>query len=44
MGYLKDGDNYRKILNNGQIGSKSLTWSKVDQVKPISLVITNQVP
>ena len=35
MGYLKDGDNYRKILNNGQIGSKSLTWSKVDQVKPI---------
>jgi cell division protein FtsQ len=35
MGYLKDGDNYRKILNNGQIGSKSLTWSKVDQDKPI---------
>lgn len=35
VGYLKDGDVYRKILANGKIGSMSLNWAKVDQDKPI---------
>lgn len=35
VGYLKDGDSYRKILDNGKIGSRALEWSKVDQDKPI---------
>lgn len=35
VGYLKDGDVYRKILNNGKIGSQSVNWTKVDHEKPI---------
>lgn len=35
VGYLKDGDTYRKILNNSKIGSQSLPWAKVNQNKPI---------
>lgn len=35
VGYLKDSDSYRKILDNGKIGSRALEWSKVDQDKPI---------
>ncbi|MCT3403018.1 cell division protein FtsQ/DivIB [Lactobacillus helveticus] len=35
VGYLKDGDDYRKILSNGKLGSTAITWTKVDQDKPI---------
>ncbi|MFJ6932630.1 MAG: cell division protein FtsQ/DivIB [Lactobacillus gallinarum] len=35
VGYLKDGDDYRKILSNGKLGSTAITWAKVDQDKPI---------
>ncbi|MBU5980216.1 FtsQ-type POTRA domain-containing protein [Lactobacillus helveticus] len=35
VGYLKDGDDYRKILSNGKLGSNAITWTKVDQDKPI---------
>ncbi|MDH5100332.1 FtsQ-type POTRA domain-containing protein [Lactobacillus kefiranofaciens] len=35
VGYLKDGDVYRKILNNDKIGSQSVNWTKVDHEKPI---------
>lgn len=35
IGYLKDGDSYRKILDNGKIGSTAMSWSKVNQNKPI---------
>lgn len=35
IGYLKDGDDYRKILSNGKLGSTAITWTKVDQDKPI---------
>lgn len=35
VGYLKDGDSYRKILDNGKIGSTAMSWSKVNQNKPI---------
>lgn len=35
VGYLKDGDSYRKILDNGKIGTRALSWSKVNQDKPI---------
>ena len=35
IGYLKDGDDYRKILSNGKLGSTAITWAKVDQDKPI---------
>ena len=34
-GYLKDGDSYRKILDNGKIGTRALPWTKVNQDKPI---------
>ena len=35
VGYLKDGDDYRKILSNGKLGSTAIKWTKVDQDKPI---------
>lgn len=35
VGYLKDGDDYRKILSNGKLGSTAITWTKVDQDKPV---------
>ena len=35
VGYLKDGDSYRKILDNGKIGTRALPWTKVNQDKPI---------
>ncbi|MPW13908.1 cell division protein FtsQ/DivIB [Lactobacillus helveticus] len=35
VGYLKAGDDYRKILSNGKLGSTAITWTKVDQDKPI---------
>lgn len=35
VGYLKDGDDYRKILSNGKLGSTAITWTKVDQDKLI---------
>ncbi|WP_283605211.1 cell division protein FtsQ/DivIB [Lactobacillus gallinarum] len=35
VGYLKDGDDYRKILSNGKLGSTAITWAKVDQDKLI---------
>ncbi|NRO89025.1 cell division protein FtsQ/DivIB [Lactobacillus helveticus] len=35
VGYLKDGDDYRKILSNSKLGSTAITWTKVDQDKPI---------
>ncbi|NRO27832.1 cell division protein FtsQ/DivIB [Lactobacillus helveticus] len=35
VGYLKDGDDYRKILSNSKLGSTAITWRKVDQDKPI---------
>lgn len=35
VGYLKDGDDYRKILSNGKLSSTAITWAKVDQDKPI---------
>lgn len=35
VGYLKDGDDYRKILSNGKLGSTAITWAKVDQDRPI---------
>ena len=35
VGYLKDGDDYRKILSNGKLGSTAITWAEVDQDKPI---------
>ena len=35
VGYLKDGDDYRKILSNGKLGSTAITWAKVDQDKHI---------
>ena len=35
VGYLKDGDDYRKILSNGKVGRTAITWAKVDQDKPI---------
>ncbi|ALJ23596.1 cell division protein FtsQ [Lactobacillus gallinarum] len=35
VGYLKDGDDYRKILSDGKLGSTAITWTKVDQDKPI---------
>lgn len=35
VGYLKDGDSYRKILDNEKIGNKALVWSEVTQNKPI---------
>lgn len=35
VGYLKDSDDYRKILSNGKLGSTAITWTKVDQDKPI---------
>ena len=35
VGYLKDGDDYRKILSNGKLGSTAITWTKVDQDKTI---------
>jgi cell division protein FtsQ len=35
VGYLKDGDSYRKILDNGKIGTRALPWTKVNKDKPI---------
>ena len=35
VGYLKDGDSYRKILDNGKIGTRALPWTKVNQDKSI---------
>ncbi|MCP9317171.1 FtsQ-type POTRA domain-containing protein [Lactobacillus helveticus] len=35
VGYLKAGDDYRKILSNGKLGSTAITWTKVDQDKLI---------
>ncbi|RVU73880.1 MULTISPECIES: cell division protein FtsQ/DivIB [Lactobacillus] len=43
VGYIKDGDRYRKILANGKIGSRSLPWSKVDQQKPLFIGYNKQV-
>lgn len=34
IGYIKEGSNYRKILADGKVGSRSLPWAKVDQDKP----------
>jgi len=35
IGYIKEGKNYRKILADGKVGSRSLPWAKVDQDKPL---------
>lgn len=35
IGYIKDGNNYRKILTDGAIGSRALPWAKVNQEKPV---------
>lgn len=35
LGYLKDGDSYRKILDNGELAGRSLPWSQINQDKPI---------
>lgn len=35
VGYLKDGERYRKILASGEIGSQSLPWEKVQTSKPL---------
>ena len=35
IGYLKDGDNYHKILKNGNIGHQQLQWEQVTQKYPL---------
>lgn len=35
IGYIKDGEKYRKILTNGKIGSQSLSWQQVQHAKPL---------
>lgn len=42
VGYLKDGERYRKILASGKIGSQSLPWSKVEKGKPLFVGYNHQ--
>ena len=35
IGYVKTGSVYRKILSNGGLGTKALSWSEVDHDKPL---------
>lgn len=43
IGFIKDGDRYRKILSNGKIGSQSLAWSEINQDKPIFIGYSHKV-
>lgn len=42
IGYLKDGDNYHKILSNGNIGHQKLQWNQVSQKYPLFLSFTKK--
>ena len=44
LGYLKDGDSYRKILDNGKLATKSVKWSQVDQDKPVFVGYSKSAP
>ena len=35
IGYVKAGSVYRKILSNGGLGTKALSWNEVDHDKPL---------
>lgn len=35
LGYIKSDKGYKKILSNGQIGSQTLAWNKVENDKPL---------
>lgn len=43
IGYIKDGENYRKILANGKIGSQSLSWQQVQHDKPLFIGYNHHV-
>lgn len=43
IGYIKDEFSYRKILANGELGTKSLAWSEVDHDKPLFIGYSKQV-
>lgn len=44
LGYLKDGDSYRKILDNGKLATRSVKWSQVDQDKPVFVGYSKSAP
>lgn len=44
LGYLKDGDSYRKILDNGKLATKSVKWAQVDQDKPVFVGYSKSAP
>ena len=44
LGYLKDGDSYRKILDKGKLATKSVKWSQVDQDKPVFVGYSKSAP
>lgn len=44
LGYLKGGDSYRKILDNGKLATKSVKWSQVDQDKPVFVGYSKSAP
>lgn len=44
LGYLKDGDSYRKVLDNGKLATKSVKWSQVDQDKPVFVGYSKSAP
>lgn len=44
LGYLKDGDSYRKILDNGKLATKSVKWLQVDQDKPVFVGYSKSAP
>ena len=44
LGYLKDGDSYLKILDNGKLATKSVKWSQVDQDKPVFVGYSKSAP
>lgn len=43
IGYIKDGTSYRKILTDGRLGTKRLTWSEIDHDKPLFIGYSKKV-
>ena len=43
IGYIKKENGYCKILSNGKLGTQLLSWSKIDQDKPVFIGYNREV-